>query len=40
VNRYRLAIDEPPPMVVTDENVLVDGYHRLIAHRVEQRETI
>ncbi len=40
VNRYRLAIDELPQIVVTDEKVLVDGYHRLIAHRVEQRETI
>lgn len=40
VNRYRLAIDELPPIVVTDEKVLVDGYHRLIAHQIEQRETI
>lgn len=40
VNRYRQAIDMLPPIEITHEGILIDGYHRLIAHRVEQRETI
>jgi len=40
VNRYRQAIDRLPPIEITHESFLIDGYHRLIAHRIEQRETI
>lgn len=40
VNRYRQAIDRLPPIEITHENYLIDGYHRLIAHRIEQREMI
>lgn len=40
VNRYRQAIDNLPPIEITHENYLIDGYHRLMAHRIEQRETI
>lgn len=40
VNRYRQAIDNLPPIEITHENILIDGYHRLIAHRIEQRKAI
>lgn len=40
VNRYRLALDNLPPILVNPNNILIDGYHRLIAHRIEQRDTI
>lgn len=40
VNRYRQALDKLPPIQVTHEGILIDGYHRLIAHRIEQRSTI
>jgi len=40
VNKYRKSLDRLPPILVTHENILVDGYHRLVAHRVEQQETI
>lgn len=40
VNHYRIAIDNLPPIEITHENILIDGYHRLIAHRMEGRETI
>lgn len=35
VNSYRLNIDALPPITLTKDLILVDGYHRLIAHRVE-----
>jgi len=35
VNQYRLAIDSLPPLLVTKDLVLVDGYHRLLAYRLE-----
>jgi len=40
VNRYRQSIDKLPPIQVTHENILIDGYHRLMAHRIEQKDTI
>jgi len=40
VARYRLALDNLPPIQITHEYILIDGYHRLMAHRIEQRETI
>ena len=40
VNRYRQAIDRLPPIQATHEYILIDGYHRLMAHRIEQREMI
>lgn len=40
VSRYRLSIDNLPPIKVTHENILVDGYHRLMAHKLENRDTI
>jgi len=40
VNQYRLNLDALPPIIVTKNMVLVDGYHRLLAHRVEGHEEI
>jgi ParB-like chromosome segregation protein Spo0J len=43
VTRLRLAIDDLPPIVVREGRVgwsLVDGQHRLSAHKFEGRETI
>jgi hypothetical protein len=40
VERYRLAVELLPPIVVARGNVLVDGFHRIEAHRREKRETI
>jgi len=36
VNSYRLNIDSLPPITITKEDhYLVDGYHRLLAHKLE-----
>lgn len=35
VNSYRLNIGNLPAIVITHENYLVDGYHRVLAHRLE-----
>lgn len=35
VNSYRLNVSALPPITVTKEFILVDGYHRMVAHRVE-----
>jgi len=40
IERYRLNIDDLPPIVVSHENILVDGFHRLAAHRQELRDHI
>lgn len=40
VAAYRLAIDHLPPILVTHENWLVDGYHRYLAHVAEGRHEI
>jgi len=40
VNSYRLNIDNLPPIIISKENILIDGYHRLIAHRLEKKEEI
>ena len=40
VNSYRLAIDDLPPIIVTQEGFLVDGYHRFVAHKLEGRKEI
>ena len=37
---YRENIDRLPPIVVTHEGYLVDGNHRLLAHRLAGRERI
>lgn len=40
VNQYLQAIDDLPPILITADNRIIDGYHRLIAHRIENKETI
>ena len=35
INQYRLCIDQLPPITLTKDNILVDGYHRLLAHKLE-----
>jgi DNA modification methylase len=35
IERYRAAVDRLPPIVVARRRVLVDGFHRLQAHRRE-----
>ena len=40
VNTYRNAIDKLPPILVSRNNILIDGYHRLTANRLEGREEI
>lgn len=40
VNQYRDAIDKLPPIVVSKDMILIDGYHRLTAHRLEKIEEI
>lgn len=35
VNSYRLNVSALPPITITKDFILVDGYHRLVAHRVE-----
>lgn len=40
VNQYRQSIDLLPPILISRSNTLIDGYHRLIAHKLEEREEI
>lgn len=40
VNQYREAIEKLPPIVVTKDFILIDGYHRLTAHKLEKVEEI
>lgn len=35
VNQYRQSIDQLPPILVTKDIVIIDGYHRLLAHKLE-----
>lgn len=35
VNAYRTNLERLPAIIVTHEKVLVDGYHRLLAHKLE-----
>ena len=40
VNQYRSSLDQLPPIVITKDMILIDGYHRLLAHRLEGRTEI
>jgi len=40
VNSYMLNLDKLPPIVLTRDYVLVDGYHRLLAHRTAGKTEI
>jgi len=35
VNSYRLNIEKLPAIIISKENYLVDGYHRILAHKLE-----
>jgi len=40
INLYRQAIDLLPAIVISKNKKLIDGYHRLIAYRLEQKKEI
>ncbi|RLJ04042.1 MAG: hypothetical protein DRP18_05230 [Candidatus Aenigmatarchaeota archaeon] len=40
VNAYRNAIDKLPPITISRNKILIDGYHRLTAYRLEGRKEI
>lgn len=40
IERYRAAIDLLPPIVIARDGILVDGFHRLQAHKRENVEEI
>jgi len=40
VNTYRNAIDKLPPITISKNKILIDGYHRLTAYRLEGRKEI
>lgn len=40
VNQYRESLDKLPPILVTKDLVLIDGYHRYLAHKLEQKKEI
>lgn len=40
VNLYRTNLDNLPPILINQDYILIDGNHRLIAHRIEQKETV
>jgi len=40
IERYRDCLNQLPPIALARDGILVDGYHRLQAHRLEGRESI
>lgn len=40
VNQYRECVDHLPPILVTKDLILIDGYHRLLAHKLEGKTEI
>jgi len=40
IARYRNAIENLPPIVVARGRIIVDGYHRHQAHKLEGKTTI
>lgn len=40
VNLYRMVLDKLPPITITPDKFIIDGYHRYLAHTLEKRETI
>lgn len=40
INQYRQSIEMLPPILVARNNVLVDGYHRLLAYKLEGKKEI
>lgn len=40
INLYRQAIDLLPPIIISKNKKLIDGYHRLVVYRLEQKKEI
>lgn len=40
VNQYRQSVDQLPPILISRNKVLVDGYHRIQAYKLEERDEI
>ena len=40
VELYRLNVDKLPAIILNEDHILVDGYHRLLAHKLEGRAEI
>jgi len=40
INQYRLNLGGLPPITVNRDYILVDGYHRLLAHKIEGKTEI
>jgi len=40
VNQYRECLEHLPPILITKDFVLIDGYHRLLAHKLEGKTEI
>lgn len=40
VNQYRTALELLPPIVISRDKVLIDGYHRLLAYQIEGHKEI
>lgn len=40
VSLYRLNLDNLPPILLNKDKILIDGYHRLTAHKLEKRNEI
>ena len=40
INQYRQSIDKLPPILVTKDLTIIDGYHRYVAFKLEQRKEI
>jgi len=38
--QYSETIEQLPPIVINQDNILVDGFHRLKAHQTAEKETI
>ena len=40
IQQYSETIEQLPPIIVNQDNILVDGFHRLKAHETAKKETI
>lgn len=40
IQQYAYSIDYLPPIRISQQNILIDGWHRLKAHELETRDTI
>lgn len=37
INQYRQSIDQLPPILISRNKILIDGYHRIQAYKLEER---